>query len=387
MKIGIMTYWWSNDNYGQILQCYALQKYLRDAGHDAYLIRYDMSNDYVKPATPTTPVWKKILKVFNPIKLFKYVLNYTLNKRLTVATIKEKKKNDKRNFDAFRNKHIKQSEQTYYSYDKLKESPPEADLYIAGSDQIWNPDWYLSMERQAKAYFLDFGKPSVKRISYAASFCKDKIDNEFVKIIVPLLQKFDYISVREKTGLNVCKQCGINDAEFVPDPTMLLDRDIYRNLYKDELLKKTGRPYCFFYFLSNECDFSVKTLYDWAEKRNIDVLYVTANLQIDKYEKTYVSIPEWIYLLEHAEYVITNSYHCSVFSLLFEKKFGIIPLSKNHTDMNDRFNSLFELFKIEKRFINSDFSVLDADINWQLISDAFQKIKRDCKLLDLERRL
>lgn len=373
-----MTYWWSNDNYGQILQCYALQKYLQDAGHDAYLIRYDMRNDYVKSLTP---VWKKILKAFNPIKLFRY----TLNKKREAAIIQEKKKNDKRNFDVFRNKHIKQSEQMYYSYDELKQNPPEADLYIAGSDQIWNPDSLLSIERQAKAYFLDFGKPSVKRISYAASFCKEEIDNEFLNIIAPLLKKFDYISVREMSGLNVCKQCGISDAEWVPDPTMLLDTDIYRNLYNDELLKKPNRPYCFVYFLSNECDFSVKTLYDWAKKRNIEVLYVTANLQIDKYEKTYVSIPEWIYLLEHAEYVITNSYHGSVFSLLFKKKFGVIPLSKDCADMNSRFDTLFEQFQIDERYLHADFSVLDRGIDWKSVSDVFQNIKSNCKLLDLER--
>ena len=374
-----MTFWWSNDNYGQILQCYALQKYLRNAGHDAYLIRYDMRNDCVKPATP---VWKKLLKVFNPIKLF----GYALNKIRTSVIVQEKKKNDKRNFDAFRNKHIMQSEQTYYSYDELKKNPPEADLYIAGSDQIWNPDLLPSIETQAKAYFLDFGKPSVKRISYAASFCKENMDNEFVNIIAPLLQKFDYVSVREKSGLNVCKHCGINDAEWVPDPTMLLDADIYRGLYKDEPLKKPNKPYCFFYFLSNECDFLVKTLYDWAEKKKIEVLYVTVNLRIDKYEKTYASISEWLYLLEHAEYVITNSYHGSVFSLLFEKKFGVIPLSKNCADMNDRFNSLFERFQIEKRFLDSNFSVLDKEIDWNSVSDAFKRIKSDCKLLDLERK-
>jgi hypothetical protein len=68
MKIGIMTFWWSDDNYGQLLQCYALQKYLRDAGHDAYLIRYYPKNDYLN-----APLWAKALKAFNPVKLIHFV--------------------------------------------------------------------------------------------------------------------------------------------------------------------------------------------------------------------------------------------------------------------------------------------------------------------------
>lgn len=375
MKIGIITYWWSNDNYGQQLQCYALQKYLRDAGHDAYLIRYnkDIDNEY----TPT-PIRKKILKAFNPVRLYSYLLN----KKRALATTGESKKNYKRKFDEFRNKYIKQSEKIYYYYDELKENPPEAEMYIAGSDQIWNPDIFRAIERQARAYFLDFGNPSTKRISYAASFCKEKLDDEFINIITPLLKKFDYVSVREESGLNACKQCGIDNAEWVPDPTMLLAADAYRTIYKDEPLKRQDKPYCFLYFVKHECDFSFQALYDWAKKNNLEVVYVSANLQLDKYEKIYATIPEWIYLLEHAEYVITNSYHCSVFSLMFKKNFGVIPLSKEK-ELNTRFDALFELFRIEKRFVNnSDFSISETDIDWSSVLNVFQDIRKNCKLLD-----
>jgi hypothetical protein len=377
MKIGVMTYWWSNDNYGQLLQCYALQKYLRDAGHDAYLIRYDMSNDYPSLSL-SSKIRKKMLNAINPIKLYKHVLYRIQAKERIAAIADEETKNKARNFDGFRSKHIKQSEMLYYFYDELKENPPKADVYIVGSDQIWNPDFLSSS--WAKAYFLDFGEASVKRTSYAASFGKEELDDDFVKTITPLLQKFDYVSVREKSGLDICKQCGVNGAEWVPDPTILLEADLYRALYKDESFEKPTRPYVFFYFLGNGSDFSVDSVYDWAKSKNLEVIYVSANQQFDKHDKTYATIPQWLYLLEHAEYVITNSFHCCVFSLIFQKKFGVASLSKKNVGMNTRMNSLFELFQIKERWLFSEFSVLDNEIDWLSVSKIFQSLRKNSKL-------
>jgi hypothetical protein len=195
------------------------------------------------------------------------------------------------------------------------------------------------------------------------------------------LQKFNYISVREKTGLDICAQCGINNADWVPDPTVLLSADKYRALYKNEPIRKIDKKYCFLYFINNKCDFPVYTVYDWAKKNNLEVVYVTANSQIDKLLKKYATIPEWIYLLEHAEYVITNSFHCAVFSLIFEKQFGVIPLST--LGQNSRFNSLFKQFNIEEKYVGStDFSVIDNEINWQSIRDVFENLRKNCKLPD-----
>jgi hypothetical protein len=170
MKIGIMTFWWSDDNYGQILQCYALQKYLRDAGHDAYLIRYDPRGDYEKK------LWDKVIRALNPIELFFYLQRRIRNKKII-------KKNKLRKFNEFRDKYIRQSERIYYHYNDLVPDPPEADVYIAGSDQIWNifslP--IQQVKKRLRAYFLDFGKPDIKRIAYAASFGKETVGYEFSK--------------------------------------------------------------------------------------------------------------------------------------------------------------------------------------------------------------
>jgi hypothetical protein len=372
MKIGIMTFWWSDDNYGQLLQCYALQKYLRDAGHDAYLIRYDPRNDYVK-----TPIWKNILKAFNPIKLSRFIYN----KLNHLVYEKSEKVNNLRNFDSFRKQYIQQSEKIYYSYKELIEDSPEVDVYISGSDQVWNPDllFFKKTETQIKAYFLDFADEK-KRIAYAVSVGMEKVEDDFIRKIAPLLRKFDYVSVREKSGLDICRQCGVK-AEWVPDPTMLLTPSDYRALYSPINQSNDETSYCLLYVLNNECNFSIKAIYDWAKRVNIKVLYITGNSKYDKYEKIYATIPEWLYLIDKAEYVITNSFHCSVFSLLFQKKFGIISLTGKLVGMNSRFDSLFENFDIEQRFMNNSFAVLDMDINWEKVGDTFKKMRSSCNLL------
>ena len=365
MKIGIMTFWWSNDNYGQLLQCYALQKYLRDAGHDAYLIRYDSRKDQGRY------LLSRILMIFNPVKLLAYI-KVKIKKYLS----KREQLKYNREFEDFRNKHICCSERIYYSYKELKKNPPDADIYISGSDQIWS----LRNNSSIQAYFLDFGDPNIKRISYAASFGNDKPDKNFIQRITPLLQNFNYVSVREKSGLAVCKQCGIDNAEWVLDPTILLDIDKYRYLYKDKTIIQPDKPYCFLYILGFESKFSIQNIYDWAKQKKLEVIYITGSSQHDKYEKYYATIPEWIYLLEHAEYVITNSYHCSVFSILFQKQFAVIPLAKKLINKNTRLDSLFELFETESRFIDVNISVIDIEINWERVSAIIQNLKNACKL-------
>jgi hypothetical protein len=374
MKIGIMTFWWSENNYGQILQCYALQKYLCEAGHDAYLIRYDPRNDYIKK-----PNWIRILNIFNPIKLTKYFLFKTKEFRY-----KNEIENNPRYFDRFRKKHIKQSEHIYYSYRELVENPPEADVYIVGSDQVWN---YTTSDNtihsQRNAFFLNFGSSKTIRIAYAASFTKKWIHDDIIQLISPLLKNFKYVSVREKTGLDICHQCGIHNAEWVADPTMLLDVDAYRFLYKNEIIKKPENPYCLLYMIDHKQKFSVKKVYSWAQEKKLEVVYITGNFQFDKYNKTFATIPQWIYFIEHAEYIITNSYHGAIFSLFFQKKFAVIPLLKKESVLNTRVISIFEIFGIEPRFIAEDFSVLDVPISWGNIQNKMRQMRGSCSLLDV----
>ncbi|MBQ2124852.1 MAG: polysaccharide pyruvyl transferase family protein [Spirochaetales bacterium] len=352
MKVGIMTFWWSDDNYGQLLQCYALQKYLQNIGHDPYLIRYKWYSDVRKNPLPI-----RILKALNPAFMFKY-----LKKKKNKAKIKIEVANNPRYFDDFRKRYITQSKTLFSSLQQLQQNPPPADIYIVGSDQVWN-FWNNPVRRFRNiihAYFLDFGSPETKRISFAASWGVKKISQEYIKEISPLLAKFDYVSVREESGIDLCKQCGV-DAKWLADPTMFLSADVYRKLYKENQMNNMPQgKYLVLYAVNNNSKFDIQAVYDFAKSKKLEVIYITGNGTVDKYPKYFATIPQWLYLIDNAEYVITNSFHCCVFSILFNKQFAALALNGKHAGMNSRLDSLFKHYKIEPRFIiANDFSILD----------------------------
>jgi hypothetical protein len=132
--------------------------------------------------------------------------------------------------------------------------------------------------------------------------------------------------------------------------------------------------------LGNRCNFSIKALYEWAEKKDLAVVYITGNKRYDGHQKLYATTPEWLYLIDNAEYIITNSFHASLFSLIFQKRFGIIPLMGQYTGMNTRFISLFETLEIKQRFINNSFVVLDMDIDWDKVGNVFKTLRNSCNL-------
>ncbi|MBR4325289.1 MAG: polysaccharide pyruvyl transferase family protein [Bacteroidales bacterium] len=361
MKIGIMTFWWSDDNYGQLLQCYALQKFLRDLGHDVFLIRY---HEKWQPR----PFYMKLLITLNPVRIYNY-LAYKVKKR---KLQKEKRKFD-RKFDDFKSQFIRVSEQVFSTFEELKNAPPVADIYIVGSDQVWNPSLGgFNPYNFIHAYFLDFGEKKIKRYSYAASFGQVKLEQKWIKEITPLLKKFDYVSVREKNGIELCKQCGVNNAEWVVDPTLLLTADDYRTLYYKYPIRKPEKKYLLLYMLGNKCNINIATVYEFANKKKLDVIYVTGNSAYDNYPKNFATIQEWIYLIDNAEYVITNSFHCGVFSTIFHKQFGIIALSGKFKGMNARIDSLFEVCGTGRRYVsNNDYRILDKQYDIK---------KTDCSL-------
>ncbi len=358
-----MTYWNSTDNYGQQMQLYALQKYLKKKGHSPYLIRYNYSADvYREPSS----MGEKIKKIFNLAKVKEYIhyqVGQFMNKRETNEY--------PRHFEYFRQKYISMSDKEYTSLRQLQEEPPVADMYIVGSDQVWN--FYSEavdiMRKKLHAYFLDFGSSGVRRRSYAASWGRTYISEHEKKEIKPLLDRFESISVREKSGIEMCHVCGRNDAIWQCDPTLLLNASEYRKLYTDENIKKENSVYALFYYVENGGKYKKKEVYRWAKKKNLNVIYVSGNNTHDQYTKTYASIPEWLCLIDNAEYVITNSFHCCIFSIIFQKKFACIRINGKREEMNTRLSSLFELCHILPRYIeDNDFSVLEKPIELMRIN-------------------
>ncbi|MCC8088717.1 MAG: polysaccharide pyruvyl transferase family protein [Rikenellaceae bacterium] len=359
LNIAVVTHWQSNDNYGQILQLFALQKSLSKLGHNVYLIRYDMYRPYLTVGRKL----KRYLKIFNLSKLFSYSKKLINNRFL-----KTPPEFHSRNFDTFFNDHIKYTEKIY-SGKELKADPPYADIYITGSDQVW-----YSVD---DIFFLNFGTAAAKRMSYAASFGPSDFQGVNLRLVRDYLGKIDYVTVREKKGLDICKRAGRTDALCVPDPTLLLPREEYDKLFVNDDKSDTTNKYILIYLLGNQCKLDLNQVYEFARENKLQVKYVASQGWVDEYEKIYPTIGEWLRDISNAEYIITNSFHGCVFSILYNKLFKVALLSGRHSGMNTRIETLLGEFKLEDRILNDDIERIAAPLNYNAINDLIEKQRNE----------
>lgn len=374
MRIGIVTYWSSSDNYGQQLQCFALQRYLKGLGHDAYLIKY-MPTSHI-------PLWRKIARSVK-YRLFVSKEQKDRDKKVQLAYEKNQLLNTKRGFKKFREKYIKSTDVVYRNIKELRNNPPIADIYICGSDQVWNNR--LS-DPETAGWFLDFGNPNIKRVSYAASIGRD-IDSSEINRFSHYLKKFDAISVREQKAYTLCQQLGFKKTIIAIDPTLLLNSYNYDLIEKDANISDGGRkPYVFVYTLNIR---TAEEIY-WDDFQNIIAQeklqircvsssgYLPAQDFLPGYQNEQATIPEWLSLIKHSEYVITTSFHGVVFCLLYHKPFYAVLLSNEYSKGNDRIVSLLENVGLENRTIASrqDIEkVQDAEICWEDVDDKIYQFR------------
>ena len=345
MKIGILTYWKSINNYGEQLQCFALQKYLENLGHEPFLIRYDYDADVIYGSSP---FYLRLLRVCNPQRLAFYIRSKRNNRK----KILDGKKHP-RGFEKFREDNLSAG-RVYRSIDELRNDPPEADVYITGSDQVWNTFGGKLSEKKnlLRAFYLDFGRRDVLRISYAASFGRSELPKDEIRLVAPLLQRFDAVSVREKSGIRVCGDLGRRDALLSCDPVLLHDADFYRKMYTDNGVCKKENRYLFFYYMNNGRDKNVKSVFETAASLGLEVVYVTDDT-CEKPERSFPGVWEWVSLIDNAECVVTNSYHCILFSYIFGKKVSVIGRTGKYAGMNTRLDSFFETFGITPNYFES----------------------------------
>ena len=184
MRIGIVTFWQSGDNYGQQLQCWALQRYLKGIGHEPFLIRYLYKE----------PLWRKCLKLMAKTVLVYPLLRWWRHREVRRMEAVNRVKNKERRFEEFRKSHIYQTQRIYGSLKELRKDPPTADLYITGSDQVWHP--VLLRRKDDRAYWLDFGSDRIRRIAYAASFGSDQCPLRLQAELTARLSRFDILGKR-----------------------------------------------------------------------------------------------------------------------------------------------------------------------------------------------
>lgn len=371
MKIGIVTFWQTRDNYGQMLQCWALQHYLRSCGHEPYLIRYRHTEAFAIDFKITV---KGFIK-----NLLRLRLKSLLPKKTILPPLSN---NDKqRDFETFKKEKLQVSERTYLSLQELQKEPPEADCYIVGSDQVWSKLLYF---KENRVFFLDFGSESPKRIAYAASFSYEKYPKDIQVKLRNALSRFNAISVREKTGVKICEGIGIH-AQLVVDPTLLLhDNDYYKNFH----IEKKKRSGIFLYVLNirDPKEVGWEELKTFAEENKTEITVTTASGYVDSKELfsnanyKYPTVDGWIKNIASAELVVTTSFHGIVFCLLMHTPFIFIPLGGEYAKGNNRVLDLFSYLGIDSGVYDKrkNYSeIVTSKYDWDEIDKRIQKLRTE----------
>ncbi len=348
-------------NYGSVFQTYATTKIFEKHGYDVTVI------DYQRPGTDNNGFRKKILGESHLARkpiigiFFPLILLPSFSKMETV-------------FSDFLRKKIKLTEKTYLSENELKEDCPEADLYISGSDQIWNSDINGRIERP---YYLSFIPDEKIKISFASSFGKTELRSEEEENRA-LLGRYKWLSTREQSGVEIIKRLGL-DADAVLDPTFWLNREEW-----DELAEpvKTLEHYILVYQLhqNTEMDQYVKKL---------ENEYGMPCLRIDLYYHYMIKAGKHIVcprpgqvitLIKNADYVISDSFHMTAFSIIYNKLFLSI-FSAN--SFNDRISNILNYFGLENRMLKvySDFTSLRENIDYHEVNVRLNKKKEDMQVL------
>lgn len=300
MKINLLTIHYGK-SYGAVMQTYATCKLLERAGHDVCVI------NLIHPKTKN---------IYNKLTNYRYI-------------VKEFQ------FWYFKHKYFPKLTKKFYKIEI--DNLPEADIYIVGSDQVWNRDitgiWGLN-------FFLDFVSDKYKRIALSSSFGKYNWteDNAYTQSVTNELKQFNKISVREDSGVKILQKIFNINATTLIDPTLAYEEIC-------DLAYKRKSPKQIYAFLLNNSD-EEKTIVNEISKTY--GIGIRKNKLLDKY--LFSGPRDWLTKIQNAEYIITDSFHGLAFSIIFKKNFFILCANKNKFT---RIDSLLKLLNLSDRYIHS----------------------------------
>lgn len=322
MRIGKLTidgYY----NYGNLLQNYALQEVLMKYATTVETVWHD--SDWFMPKYWGNWSWKE------PIK---YILNRYM--------FRDQMKNGHIGREMVRQGKLKDWSDRYiqirFGVKNLTDIVDDYDYFVVGSDQVWNP--YFG---NLKDNFLSFA-PFEKRIAYAASIASPEIPEDKKVIFQEGLNGMKWISMREQEGANTVKQFTGRDVPVVVDPTMLLTPDEWRKVSRKPAWYR-GEDYILTYFLGNRPDVAIQQV---ANESGLPIVNL---LDEDVYEYYVTGVDEFIWAIEHASLIYTDSFHGTVFSILFQKPFVVCNrVGEGCTSkMSSRIDTLLSYFELEGR--------------------------------------
>lgn len=380
MRVAILTFSRTN-NYGATLQCYALNCYIRSLGYDTITINLPLDDgsvrkrkesivsSHAKPTIAERVVIKikaKLLKIHakcikrekvKPLLYEPYEIRYSLTKEKREEEMKYSTLNMEL-FDAFRAKYLPNLTKEYFEENDFKKDYPDADVYIVGSDQVWN----TSITRwQYRLFFLSFVRKGKKKVSYAACMGGTeniKMSKRQIHEIRRMLKSFDNISVRNSIAANILRDKFSLNVEQVLDPTFLLDN--YDLIEKDSTLDASGALWFDKYIIN---DLWLNAINYVAEQKKLIIRADTNLIQITGIPfNPVVTIADWLKLVKTSDFIFTDSFHCTVFCILYRKQFISTPSYKGG---EGRMIDLLNKLGLEDRFYNNPSSVIDNAKKWQ----------------------
>jgi len=339
IKIGIISLY-GNDNYGNRLQNYGVQEFFRSLGCETVLIKNPYKYRMALPHKFPKYQIKNTLHYINHLKRF---LGKGDNKPET-----EREKS----FKAFAKAHIKETEGAIDRYN-AKKAIPKCDYYVLGSDQVWN--WKMAPVDD-KVYSLAFA-PKEKRLSFAASFGMNRLPEEVAPYMKKNVSGFRLITVREKSAVELVKELTGREAHLIADPTVFIPPSHWEKIEKkpDNIPEK----YILCYLLGPLSDYDTEMINGYAKERGMPLVM----LNFETHNGLFSYGPDaFVYLVHHAERVITDSFHACVFSILFKRKFSVV-YGNTKKGMLNRVETLLELFELPQSII-SNTQLEGADFNY-----------------------
>lgn len=328
-------------NLGASLQAYALAACLTEEGHEVQIINY--KPDYL--SRQYSLAWVPNPRFDRPLIRQAYLLA-KLPKRLRALRSVRKKR-----YDYFRKTCLPVTEQRYESISELRKCPPEADIYIAGSDQIWNP---VFQNGKDPAFFLDFVPEGKKRISYAASFAVEELSEEDQNRMQPLLQRLDAVSVRERSAVTILEKMGVRSCQ-VMDPVFLLERAHWEQI----AVRPAEEGYILVYDFDRSLVMSAiaKELAAKTGRKLISLF------PMDGADEVWLDVGplEFLGAIQNAGIVLSNSFHATAFSLIFQKEFYVLNREEK---INTRMRDLLGVVELENRLIGSPGELTAHQISW-----------------------
>lgn len=349
-------------NYGASLQAFALQTYLSGLGHDVKIIDY--LPEYSKPynfwrVAPSSHLYKPAQYSF--LVLIFWAAREYLRMRPTF------KRRDA--FKAFNQKYLRLTTH-YATYAELANNPPEADVYIAGSDQIWRTNLNNGKD---PAYYLQFGTENIRRISYAASFGLPRLTDGMDYLIKTYLSALDAISVRESSGLDILTKLKL-EGTLVTDPVFLLSRTEWTDLLNIRE-RKIKDPYILVYDLNKNCLAEQKIAFarQYAKAHGLKIVAVN---DVRKTPYAQINIndggpADFVNLIANADFVVSDSFHATAFSCIMHVPFRVYFDMPQAARIKD-FLNILDLSHCINCPVNSEY-----EIDW----DTIQRIL-DSKITD-----